>query len=79
MLFTKGGLRGKRRGWGGRVLTNGRVHFGPAALDVVLGGATSVADIATHLMVALGLGTVGQAVAGLPAVEAQLQREFKTI
>lgn len=51
------------------VLTKGRVHFGSAPLDFVLGGATAVADAAAHLFVSVGLGAVGQTVAGLPAVE----------
>lgn len=55
------------------VLTQSGVHFSSALLDFVFGGAAAVADASAHLLISVGLRTVGQAVTGLPAVKAQLE------
>lgn len=58
------------------VLTQCRVHFRFALLDFVLCGTTPIADASAHLLISVGLWTVCQAVARLPAVKTKLKKRW---
>lgn len=58
------------------LLTQSRVHFSFALLDFVLCRATPVADASAHLLISVGLRTVGQAVTRLPAVKTKLKKKW---
>ena len=56
-------------------LTQSRVHFSFALVDLVFSRAAAVADASAHLLISVGLRTVGQTMTGLPAVKTHLRRE----